>query len=87
MVRGHGDRIDLLLPVVEYQEVALGRAADRVITAEDVIVHKLIAWRPRDRDDILSILEIATGLDEHYIEHWAREWDVLERWEQARRAR
>jgi hypothetical protein len=24
---------------------------------------------------------------EHYIEHWAREWDVLERWEQARRAR
>jgi hypothetical protein len=87
LVRGGGDRIDILLPVVEYQDVALERAIDHVITAEDVIVHKLIAWRPRDRDDIASILEAATSLDEGYIRHWAGEWGVSDRWQQARAAR
>ena len=48
LVRGNGDQIDLLLPVVEYQRVALDRAVDHVITVEDVIVHKLISCRPRD---------------------------------------
>ena len=45
--------------MVEYQRVALRRSVDHVLTAEDVIVHKLIAWRLRDRDDIRSILEAA----------------------------
>ena len=40
-----GDRIDLMLPAIAYQRVALDRAIDHVITAEDVIIHKLIAWR------------------------------------------
>jgi hypothetical protein len=87
LVRGNGERIDVLLPVVEYQRVALARAVDHVITVEDVIVHKLIAWRPRDRNDIASILDADHALDEGYIEHWAGEWDVLDRWVQARAAR
>jgi len=87
LVRGLGDRIDILLPAVAYQEVALDRAQDHVITAEDVIVHKLIAWRPRDRNDIASILEAGHDLDEGYIAHWAGEWAVADRWEQARAAR
>lgn len=87
VVRGRGDRIDVLLARVGYQDVVLDRALDHVITAEDVVVHKLIAWRPRDRDDIASILETGRPLDEAYIEHWAREWDVLDRWRQARAAR
>lgn len=87
LVRGQGDQIDILLSVVDYQRVALDRAVDHVITAEDVIVHKLIAWRPRDRNDIASILEAALPLDEGYIAHWAAEWDVLDRWQQARAAR
>jgi hypothetical protein len=87
VVRGKGDTIDVLFPVVEYQEVALQRATDHVITVEDVIVHKLIAWRPRDRNDIASILETGVELDEPYIRHWATEWQVLDRWEQARELR
>lgn len=87
VVRGRGDRIDVLFPVVEYQDVALRRAVDHVITAEDVIVHKLIAWRPRDRNDIASILETGMALDEAYIRQWAAEWHVSERWEQARASR
>src|SRR3954469_16981316 len=67
LVRGLGDQIDLMLPAVAYQRVALDRAIDNVITAEDVIVHKLIAWRPRDRNDILSILDTGHPLDDAYI--------------------
>jgi len=84
-VRGKGDRIDVLLANVSYQEEALRRALDHVITAEDVIVHKLIAWRPRDRDNIASILEAGRQLDDDYITRWAADWDVTDRWEQARR--
>jgi len=87
VIRGHGDQIDVLLTAVEYQDVALSRAVDHVISAEDVIIHKLIAWRPRDRNDIASILESARPLDEDYIERWARAWDVLDRWGEARSAR
>jgi hypothetical protein len=77
----------VLLPAVDYQRSALDRAVDHVITVEDVIVHKLIAWRPRDRNDIASIFEAGHALDEQYIERWSREWDVLDRWEQAKAAR
>ena len=87
LVRGRGDRIDVMLPAVAYQDLALDRAIDHVITVEDVIVHKLIAWRPRDRNDILSILEAKPSLDESYIRRWAQEWEVLDRWDEARAAR
>lgn len=87
LVRGKGDQIDVLFPVVEYQHVALDRAVDHVITVEDVIVHKLIAWRPRDRNDVASILETGKPLDSSYIERWAAEWEVLDRWREATAAR
>ncbi|MGH9185119.1 MAG: hypothetical protein ACRD0U_04780 [Acidimicrobiales bacterium] len=89
MIRGKDDQIDILFPVVDYQELALERGVENgnVLTAEDVIVHKLIAWRRRDRDDVDSILEAGHGLDEAYIEHWAEEWGVTDRWREARLAR
>lgn len=79
--------IDVLVSTTEYQAAALDRAVDHVITAEDVIVHKLIAWRPRDRDDVLSILRGPATVDEAYVDHWADQWQVTDRWEQARRSR
>ena len=48
-----------------------------------MIVHKLIAWRARDRDDIRSILDAQHELDEAYIARWAAEWDAGARWEEA----
>lgn len=79
LVRGP-DRADVLIAETEYQDLALSRAADGVLTAEDVIVHKLIAARPHDLDDIRSILSADLTLDETYIEDWARQWDALDRW-------
>lgn len=78
------ERIDLLLSTVHYQDLAIDRGREQhVLTVEDVIMHKLIAWRPRDREDIASILAAGHELDLDYIEHWAREWEVLDRWKDA----
>jgi hypothetical protein len=74
------ESVDILLPVVEYQRIALARAQDHVLTVEDVIIHKLIAWRARDRDDIRSILEAEVPLDRKYLADWSEAWDVADRW-------
>jgi hypothetical protein len=42
---------------IDYRQIAMARASDGHISVEDVIVHKLIAWRGRDQDDIRSMLE------------------------------
>jgi hypothetical protein len=47
----------------------------RVATAEDLIVLKLIANRPKDRIDLLSLCQLP-GLDWGYVEHWAERWEV-----------
>lgn len=82
---------DLLLVKTAYQAEALARAQPlgteraepRVLSAEDVIVHKLIANRHRDRADVHEILRSGVSLDREYIEKWAAEWEVLERWSSA----
>ena len=76
--------VDVLLAETEYQRTALARAVDGVLTVEDVIVHKLIAGRPRDLDDIASILATRTPFDEDYVVTHAGEWGVLERWQALR---
>jgi hypothetical protein len=67
-----------------YQELTIKRAVmaapDQpfpVATAEDVIVLKLIANRPKDHRDMVS-LGMIDGLDWDYIEHWAEIWGVAE---------
>ena len=74
------ESIDILVPVVAYQRTALERSHDHVLTPEDVIIHKLIAWRLRDRDDIRSIIEAGIPLDREYLGTWVAEWDLDERW-------
>lgn len=71
-----------MIAEVPFQESALDRSDHHVITVEDVIIFKLVAWRPRDRGDILSILEAGHDLDRAYIEHWATDWEVLDRWQE-----
>jgi hypothetical protein len=74
------ESIDILLPAVDYQRTALRRAREHVLSPEDVIIHKLIAWRLRDRDDIRSILEAGVVLDREYLAEWIEAWDVGDRW-------
>jgi len=49
---------------------------------EDVIIHKLIAGRPGDDADIASIITSGVRLNSEYIDHWANEWDVADRWKE-----
>jgi hypothetical protein len=80
--RRGAEAVDVLLAVVEYQRVALDRAVDHCLTVEDVIIHKLIAWRLRDRDDVRSILDAGVPLDMTYLLRWITEWDLAERWQE-----
>ncbi len=85
-LRSATERIDLLVALVEYQRLALDRGlAARVLTIEDVLIHKLISWRPKDRDDIEAILATAPVLDEAYLDEWAAAWEVGDRWAEVRR--
>ena len=69
--------VDLLLPPFPWFEKALERAqanlvdfgfgAIPTITAEDVVLSKLFAGRPKDHDDIISIFESARVLDLVYL--------------------
>jgi hypothetical protein len=49
----------------------------RVATAEDLIVLKLIADRPKDRLDLLGLVALP-DLDWTHVQQWAAEWDVAE---------
>lgn len=87
---------DLLVAATEYQREAIGRArlepigggrSGRVLAAEDVIVHKLIAGRTQDLADVEAILAAGVALDEAYVERWAAFWEVLDAWRRLRGAR
>ena len=78
--------VDILFPVTEYQHGALARAKDHLLTVEDVIVHKLIAWRPRDQADVASILSTGIAVDDGYVTQWSTAWGVEDRWAEARRS-
>lgn len=82
-LRGHSHRVDVLKAETPFQHSALDRAIDGVITAEDVLVFKLLAWRPRDQSDVRSILAAGHRLDVEYIAGWADEWEVADRWAEA----
>lgn len=85
--------VDLILAETEYQHSAIERSATearanrttiRVLRLEDVLVHKLIAGRPRDVADIEDILASRPTFDEDYVVRWADYWDVLPLWQRLR---
>jgi hypothetical protein len=75
--------VDFIIAGTDYQAIAIERARDHLLAVEDVLVHKLIAWRPRDRDDVRSILSTGMAFDREYVQRWASEWGVEDRWREA----
>ena len=78
-----GIRIDFVFSFSDYEKQAIARAAGaemrgvpvRFATLEDVIVHKVVAGRPRDLDDVKSIVLKNPSYDGQYIERWLKEFD------------
>lgn len=81
---------DLLISGTDYQRNAIQRAITEtignsnvnILTAEDVIIHKLIAGRFQDLADIEAIVTSMGNLDHEYIQKWTTFWEVDELWNQ-----
>jgi predicted nucleotidyltransferase len=79
-----GIRVDLIFSFSPYEQQAIGRArgirlgqADvKFASLEDVIIHKMLAGRPRDVEDIQSILLKNPDYDASYIKKYLAEFDV-----------
>lgn len=77
--------VDLIIAGTPYQHEAIQRGLHRTLTIEDVLIHKLVAWRPKDRDDIWSILSSGRPFDRAFVEGWITEIGFEDLWEEARR--
>lgn len=79
-----GIRVDFIFSFSPYEKQALervqtvrmGAAEVRFASLEDVIVHKIIAGRPRDLEDVKSILVKNPQADVAYIEGWLGEFSA-----------
>ncbi len=88
---------DLLLAKTPYQVTAIQRArlldpvalgfALPYLAPEDVVIHKLLAYRFRDRDDLESLARAGVRIDEAYVTYWCDEWEIRDRWEEFRRSK
>ncbi len=79
--RGLPVQVDLFFVRQEYQRQALGRAVTirlggqhlKVISAEDLILYKLLADRPIDEMDVQAIVEEQrVRLNRKYLSRWAK---------------
>jgi hypothetical protein len=84
--RVRGVRVDFIFSTTAYERHAIERAvrvelagtAVPFAAAEDLILHKLFAGRPRDEEDALSVVRRkGRQLDWAYLERWAREFSSV----------
>ncbi|HEX2677611.1 MAG TPA: hypothetical protein VHM19_13250 [Polyangiales bacterium] len=84
-----GRRVDILFAHTAFEQSALARckslapfggAVVHVVSAEDLIVYKLIADRPQDRADIVAVVQAQRArsepLDWTYVEKWCDAWEI-----------
>ena len=80
-------RLDVMVSGTDYETGAIKRAhrvdhddrlSFRTLAVEDVVILKLIADRPQDEADVVSIILAKPDLDEAYMAHWFDEFDHLD---------
>jgi hypothetical protein len=81
-----GVRIDLIFSTTAYEAHAIERAVRVEIggesvpfaSAEDLILHKLFAGRPRDLEDVAGVVRRkGAALDWRYLRTWAAEFALV----------
>jgi predicted nucleotidyltransferase len=79
-------RVDLIFSTTPYEAEAIRRAVRLEVggasvpfaSAEDLILHKLFAGRPRDLEDAAGVVRRRGGeLDWGYVARWAREFSAV----------
>src|SRR5208337_3173869 len=81
-----GIRVDFIFSFTPYETGAIKRSRKVEIlgqeiafaSPEDVIIHKIFAGRPRDLEDVKSILIRNHDLDTKYIRGWLVEFDAAD---------
>jgi hypothetical protein len=79
-----GLRVDLIFSSIPYERQAIARAVKKdiggtaisIATLEDTVIHKLVANRPRDIEDVTSMLLKNPGIDRRYVMGWLRQFDA-----------
>ncbi len=79
-----GIRIDFIFSYSSYEKQAIERANEiklgdtmvRFASLEDIIIYKILAGRPRDIEDVESILLKNPGYDTPYINKWLFEFST-----------
>lgn len=82
--RSTGIRVDFMFSWSAYEQEALRRIRTidllgtpvRFASLEDIIIHKIIAGRPRDLEDVRFLLIKNPGYERQYIELWLQEFDA-----------
>ena len=77
-------RVDFIFSQTSYEKQAIKRVnpvnfKNRIVrfaSLEDIIIHKVFAGRPRDIEDVKSILAKNPGFDKNYIIKWLKEFDI-----------
>ncbi len=89
-----GIRVDFIFSNSTYERMALERARAvpiggaqvRFAGLEDLIIHKIVAGRPRDLEDVTQLLRKNPRVDGAYIERWLKDFSaalhepLLDRW-------
>jgi len=78
-----GIRVDFIFSYTLYEKQAIERAKPVFLrgapvmfaSAEDVIIHKIFAGRPRDVEDVRSIMLKNPDFDRDYTGKWLKEFD------------
>jgi predicted nucleotidyltransferase len=78
-----GIRVDFIFSHSPYEQQAIARAREvpfgettvNFASLEDVVIHKIIAGRGRDIEDVRSILLKNPAYDTDYITRWLKEFD------------
>ena len=79
-----GIRVDFIFSYSPYETQAIQRAKKIMIknidvcfaSVEDLVIHKIFAGRPRDLEDVRSILVRNPDIDRDYISAWLEQFDA-----------
>lgn len=67
-------------------DVSVGRFSVPVASAEDLILLKMLSFRPIDRADAIELTALASGLDTDYLTATSIELSLADRWSEVSRA-
>jgi predicted nucleotidyltransferase len=78
-----GIRVDFIFSFTPYETEAIKRAKRVTIldqkvnfaSPEDLIIHKIFSGRPRDIEDVRTVIVKNPDIDKQYIRRWLKEFD------------